>query len=391
MTKLTDLRVKNAKPQAKRYWLSDNGAGLLVAVQPSGHKSFHSLPRLHGKQINVTHGDVGVLSLADARVLSAEAIRQAKQGIDPRAAKQEAKVAQMVAKADSFGAVAFRYLEHDETTKLRTIAQVRDCLTRIIIPLMGDTPIKDIERPDVVIVLDKIAKQNGRARANHALSVIGQVMDFYCDRNKGYNPPRLKKLRRKIPSRDRILTDDEIKRVWNVGDRFSQFLLLTTARRNEVAAMQWKEIDGSDWILPATRNMKTGLDCVRPLSQAALALLPERGADDDYIFEGTPGKPLQSFSLAKVRLDKASGVTGWRYHDLRRTGRTLLSKAGVSVDHAERCLGHVIGGIRGVYDRWEFRDEKKHAFEVLAQQIALIVNPPKKGSNVTPMKRRVRG
>jgi len=85
-------------------------------------------------------------------------------------------------------------------------------------------------------------------------------------------------------------------------------------------------------------------------------------------------------------LDKASGVTGWRFHDLRRTARTLLSRAGVNPDHAERCLGHVIGGIRGIYDRFEFHSEKRHAFEALADQIDLIANPPK--GNVTPMKRR---
>lgn len=348
-----------------------------LIVQTSGHKSFVTLTRMkNGKQIKMTHGEPDTLSLADARVLNSEAIRKAKQGIDPRAAKLEAKAAQLIAKADSFAAIATRYLDHDETAMLHTVGQVRDRLTRIIFPILGDTPIRDIKRPDVVDALDVIAKKHGRGQANHCLSAITAVTDFYSDRARDYDPPRLKKLKRKIPSRDRVLTDDEIKRVWNAGDRFSQFLLLTAARRNEVAEMQWKEIQGDDWILPAARNLKTELDCVRPLSKAARAILPPRGADDEFVFPGTPGQPLKSFSLAKVRLDKLSGTSGWRYHDLRRTARTLLSRAGVSVDHAERCLGHVVGGIRGVYDRWEYRNEKAHAFEVLAKQIDLIVNPP---------------
>jgi len=350
---------------------------LWLIVQTSGHKSFVTLTRMkNGKQIKMTHGEPDTLSLADARVLNSEAIRKAKQGIDPRAAKLEAKAAQLIAKADSFAAIATRYLDHDETAMLHTVGQVRDRLTRIILPILGDTPIRDIKRPDVVDALDVIAKKHGRGQANHCLSAITAVTDFYSDRARDYDPPRLKKLKRKIPSRDRVLTDDEIKRVWNAGDRFSQFLLLTAARRNEVAEMQWKEIQGDDWILPAARNLKTELDCVRPLSKAARAILPPRGADDEFVFPGTPGQPLKSFSLAKVRLDKLSGTSGWRYHDLRRTARTLLSRAGVSVDHAERCLGHVVGGIRGVYDRWEYRNEKAHAFEVLAKQIDLIVNPP---------------
>ena len=64
-----------------------------------------------------------------------------------------------------------------------------------------------------------------------------------------------------------------------------------------------------------------------------------------------------------------SGVSGWVIHDLRRTARSLLSRAGVPTDHAERCLGHVIGGVRGVYDRHEYYDEKAKAFEALAAQV----------------------
>jgi hypothetical protein len=79
--------------------------------------------------------------------------------------------------------------------------------------------------------------------------------------------------------------------------------------------------------------------------------------------------------LAATPLDKASGVKGWTLHDLRRTARSLMSRAGISSDHAERCLGHVIGGVRGVYDRHEFHAEKRHAFEALAALIERIVNP----------------
>jgi integrase len=117
-----------------------------------------------------------------------------------------------------------------------------------------------------------------------------------------------------------------------------------------------------------------------------MAILPSRGHDDEYVFGLAPDTPLVAFSRIKKQIDAKCGVTGWTFHDLRRTARTLLSKAGVHPDHAERCLGHVIGGVRGVYDRHEFHAEKVHAFEALAQQIDLIVNPPK--GNVRQLKRR---
>jgi integrase len=141
--------------------------------------------------------------------------------------------------------------------------------------------------------------------------------------------------------------------------------------------MTWAELDGTDWVLPASRN-KVKIDLVRPLSKAAAAMLGEmpRFEGCAFVFTNDGRRPLGSFDRAKKRFDEASGVMGWRLHDLRRTARSLMSRANVSPDHAERCLGHVIGGTRGTYDRHAFYAEKKHAFELLAAQIECIVNPP---------------
>jgi integrase len=84
---------------------------------------------------------------------------------------------------------------------------------------------------------------------------------------------------------------------------------------------------------------------------------------------------MSGFSKFKHKFDEACGVADWTLHDLRRTARSLMSRAGVAPDHAERCLGHVIGGVRGTYDRHEYAEEKRKAFEALAGQIDRIVNP----------------
>jgi integrase len=97
---------------------------------------------------------------------------------------------------------------------------------------------------------------------------------------------------------------------------------------------------------------------------------------------------MLSFARLKCEIDEASGVRGWRLHDLRRTARSLMSRAGVNSDHAERCLGHVIGGIRGTYDRHEFYVEKKHALESLAAQIERVLDPQ---DNVVEMRDRAPG
>jgi len=162
-----------------------------------------------------------------------------------------------------------------------------------------------------------------------------------------------------------------------------RFILLTAARRNEAAAMTWREIDGRDWTLPAARN-KAKVDFVRPLSDAAMSLPLVPVASSTFVFSADGVRPISGFSKMKRALDKASGTSGWTLHDLRRTARSLMSRAGVSPDVAERCLGHVIGGIRGTYDRHEYYAEKKLAFEKLAAQIDRIVSPVE---NVVPMVR----
>jgi integrase len=149
--------------------------------------------------------------------------------------------------------------------------------------------------------------------------------------------------------------------------------------------MPWSEITGTDWTLPASRN-KAKVDLVRPLSKAALAVLqalPTAGST--YVFSTNGRTPISAFSRELLALSNASGTDGWTLHDLRRTARSLMSRAGIDANVAERCLGHVIGGVRGVYDRHEYHREKALAFEALAAQIDRIIRPQ---ANVVGIKRR---
>jgi integrase len=118
------------------------------------------------------------------------------------------------------------------------------------------------------------------------------------------------------------------------------------------------------------------VNVVLPLSKSASALLTDLPKTGRYVFTTDGKRPIGAYSFFKRNLDKACGVSDWRLHDLRRTARTLLSRAGVPADHGERCLGHVIGGIRGIYDQFEFEDEKRDAFERLAALVDRIVNSP---------------
>jgi integrase len=122
-----------------------------------------------------------------------------------------------------------------------------------------------------------------------------------------------------------------------------------------------------------------------PLSSPAKKVLAEipqiQGCE--FAFSTDARHPISGFSTFKLKFDIACGVKDWTLHDLRRTARSLMSRAGVNPDIAERCLGHAIPGVRGVYDRHTYEREMLHAFEALAAQIDRIVNPP--GDNVVAL------
>jgi integrase len=119
------------------------------------------------------------------------------------------------------------------------------------------------------------------------------------------------------------------------------------------------------------------VDLVRPLSAAALAVLARlpRFAGGDFVFSLDGRRPIGGLARRKALFDAACGVGGWRTHDLRRTARSLMSRAGVPSDHAEHALGHIPPGIRRVYDRHQYFDEKRRAFEALAALIKRVTHP----------------
>jgi integrase len=226
--------------------------------------------------------------------------------------------------------------------------------------------------------------------ANRVIEILRRVFNWYSIRNEDFRNPIVRGMTSAEGARDRVLNDDELRAVWKATDylgssstetrlhpifsAYIQFLLLTGARRSEAAGLRWAELTGTDWVLPASRN-KTGQGLMRPLSRAALAIIDAQPRVGEFVFSRNGRAAMGGLSQMKAALDHASGTSGWTLHDLRRTARSLMSRAGVPSDHAERCLGHVIGGVRGVYDRHQYREEMLLAYEKLAALIAQIVDP----------------
>jgi len=230
--------------------------------------------------------------------------------------------------------------------------------------------------------------------ADRVLAYIRKAFNWQAVQDDEFKSPIVPGMAKTKPaerSRKRVLADDEIRDVWAALERFDglacfpryvKSLLLSVTRRKEAAAMHTDEIDGDLWTIPAARY-KNKRDHVIPITPALRSLI---GNHKGFVFSTTDGeKPFVAFSQCKSELDQiiadirnAEGrppMKQWQFHDLRRTGRSLMSRAKVDSDHAERCMGHVIGGVRETYDRYEYLEEKKAAFEKLAGLLAVILNP----------------
>ena len=401
---LTDIAIRNLKPGAARREVPDPAArGLYCIIEPSGFKSFAVRFRFNGKPRKLSLGNI---SLSAARKAAADALHEVQQGRDPTAAKKQARAKRRAIEADTFAAIVERYFQvecglkrnGDRLTfsvKHRTAARRLADLERLVLPVLGKRPVSEIRRSEVVAMLDTIELEHGPVMADRTLGYVRRIFNWHAARSDDFRSPVVRgmtRIKASETARQRILTDDEIRKVWLDAEgpflALIKFLLLTGARREEAAQMTWDEVKDGIWELPGERN-KTKLPLARPLSSKALEVIEsQRRNGSAYVFTNNGKTAFQDFSRSKKKFDAATGVSNYVLHDLRRTARSLMSRAGVNDHHAERCLGHVIGGVKGVYDRHHYRPEMQRAYDALAALIERIASPPR--GNVTSLRKKTR-
>jgi integrase len=383
---LTDRAIRTVKPAPagkRRLFWDAVVPGLALRVTDTGKRTFVLVTRYPSSPHPAPRslGTYGVITLEEARHRGREWLKLVATGIDPAMRETEQR-------GQTLNAISADYFAR-KAKDLRSRQRHEATLVRLVYPTLGTRPIDAITRSDIVRLLDRVEDDNGPMMANLVLEILGRVMAWHATRSDTFRSPIVRGMKRgRANARSRILTDDELRAIWraaNGGGVFGAFvkvLLLTAARRNEAVYARRSEISGSEWLIPASRY-KTKIDHLIPLSGAALAQLPS-GAGD-FIFSANGKQAIGWLTGRKAALDEASGVTGWTIHDLRRTARSLMSRAGVPSDHAERALGHVIRGVRGVYDRHEYLEEKRQAFDALAALIERIVSGTQ--ADVVPMRR----
>ena len=365
------------------------------------------------RQVMVTLGRAGTMKLSAARKRAWDALHQMQRGIDPNQEKRKLQI-------ESFGALAELYIR-EEPPKKRQGHQVARYLrsdwlgqvpkqTKIKEndryvwktvwengkdPIFRNKPAALITREDILARLNTIRRTRGPYPARNALDAVRRTFAFafnhgHCgikispaaslrDRNVGLNT--------KMMTRQRVLDAGEIRAVWNAATDMGMFgvlvklLLVTAQRRDDWAEAKWTEISSDPPLLtvPPARYKTDEVHEVplTPLTLSLLASLP-RFKGSDWIFTVDGRHPMSSFTRLKRKLDEASKVTGWRLHDLRRTGRTLMANLEVLDETAERVLGHSQGRLMATYNISSHRKQKTAALTLLQDEVLRIVDKPER-------------
>jgi integrase len=367
--------------------------GFGVRVTAAGARSFVLNYRIRGHEFRYTIGawpDWSALkAVREARSLR-QRIDRGENPLDDRKPEVEGRTVSDV--LDDF-------IERYAKPKLRHWKGVASAFNRLVKPEVGKRGVYELRRSDVAEMLDKIEDGSGPVMADRTRAYFRKALSWYGERDDRFNLGQAivrVEPRAAGTARSRILSDDELRIIWPVLGESGTLgallkgLLLTAARRSDVAGMARSEIDKDGiWEIPAERY-KTKRSHALPLSKAALALIKEQ-PPGEYVFPSREGTPFSGFAKSKAALDRAilaairkaakpgekvKPLPHWTLHDLRRTARTLMARAGVRPDVSERVLGYVIAGVAGVYDRHSYADEKRDALEKLAGMVERIVNPP---------------
>lgn len=400
---------QSLKPRPQRYVMPDpQTPGLYVRVSPSGKKTFTIVARdPRGTQIwREVDGAILGDPLDDVRAKAREGIRRLKAGLVPFPPPPQ--------RPETFGAVVANYLDLHvqgnglDRGPLRSAPEIERCLNKYILPHWRDREFEDIRRSDVTPLLDGIVKRHGARQADYVLAIVRGIMNWQATRLDDYVSPIVRRMSRTDPDerkRKRILDDDELRAIWpHLTGTFGalvKLLLLTGQRREKVVAMRWSDIsDDGVWSIPSEDREKGNAGDLTLPPQALDVIRAQRevAAGSQYIFAGrrqgkiadiepnrqeekmaakqaTTYAPFNGFSKSKAALDQRTGIEGWVLHDLRRSARSLMSRAGVPSDIAERVLGHAIAGVEGVYNRYEYFQEKNEALAALGALVERILDP----------------
>jgi integrase len=407
MPKLTDRFLTSFKPEPgkkDRLTFDSECRGLGVRTTVSGTRTFIVQWRdpATSQKRREPLGVWGGITIDQARDAARARLGDVAKGIDPREARLAVRAKAEAARRETKLTLATLV---DDWAALHLAARrpsYRTEAVRAIKHAFVDylkRPANRLGRADVIAVHDRLVAGGKPAIAGRTMAYAAACYSWAEKRGKVVGNPfsRLPNAAT-AEARERVLTDEELGRVWSAAAKMAepwgpliQVLMLSLARRGEVAGMRWSELssDLSIWTIPGTR-MKRGQAHIVVLSEAARNALRAvtRVKGQDLVFSTTGITPVSGFTRVKRALDKAAGASGWRLHDFRRTGVSALAKMGIDSIIADLLLAHQPGKLSTVartYQRHDFGTERKAALEAWAAHV-LNAAGQNDGTNVVPIR-----
>jgi integrase len=399
--RLTDLVVGNMKaPTEGHVDLYDTGMdGLMLRMNHGGRKTWQVRFYLPGiaKSGKKKGRPIQIPTTKRVGIFPQMGVKAAREAANKFLANPPGTSGQAIG---TFGEVAENFIklyvdqdrESDRKIPLRSKPEIVRCLRKYTYPAWENRPLADIRRKDVTALIDGIAANNGFRQANLVLAIVRKLMNWQEGRDDDYICPIARGKTKGARKRDRTLDDDEIRALWQACDALPhqgrgalvKLLLLTAQRRDKVCTMKWSDIKDGVWTIAKEDREKSnaGSLVLPPLALDILRNVP-RMLGNPYVFTSRGNGHFDRFSTLKLEIDRRlpADMPHWTFHDLRRTARSLLPKAGITPHVAERVLGHSIRGVEGIYDHHSYQDEKAAALQALANLVERIV-----GDNVVPMR-----
>ncbi len=387
---LTDVQIKRLELRKDRYAVSD-GRGLALEVMPTGAKSWRFRYQFKGKTEKITLGQYPLLSLKEARTKRDECAMAVFRGESPARQKQLEKVA--LASASSVKDFCERYFTEVIEKDRKDAAQLRRYLEKEIYPAFGSMSMRDVTAQDVQRLVFRKRDNGFESAAAQLRNLLKRIFDYavVCGLVT-INPTHATPTRfiTRARPRTRALSPDEIKCYLqglyrsNIRRQFKLALhtiLLTLVRKSELLHARWEHVslESCEWLIPEG-NSKTGKPHTVYLSRQVLAMFEELKSLAGNSNLVLPGRSSETRPFASNALNKALegvnfGMAPFTIHDLRRTGSTLLHEQGFASDVVEKALNHSIGGIRGVYNRAEYADQRKAMLQSWADYVSGLSGP----------------
>ncbi|RZG71409.1 DUF4102 domain-containing protein [Acinetobacter wuhouensis] len=394
----TDREIQNFKAQEKRYSVKDKlNNGLFIEVKESGVKSWHYRYTFEGKQERLVIGRYPDLSLKDARQIRDESASKVAKGISPKQEKEDKKAGRL--KSVLLKDYGERYLNEVIKKDRKNPYNLILCLNNDIYPFIGHIAVNKITTDDVRRVIWRKKEQGYDASANQVRGLLKRMFDYAVTLGiVPFNPVLAIPTRHvfKSKSRDRYLTTDEIRKFYTtlLNSRIYRprklgllLSLLTLLRKSELLKAEWSHIDFEKriWLIPVTKaDSKTGnsREMVVYMSDQIIEILKELktiAGNEPYVFVGRQSGTHFShnaFNTSQKNALRLTDIPDFTIHDLRRTASTHLNEQGFNRDAIEKCLNHSAVGVRAVYNKAEYAEERKEMMQKWSDFIFSVIYEP---------------